>query len=170
MTNTGTSNVVSSISDPPLTSEYVNADGQIILISNFYYPNHLPASATGLDCGDELITKQSHKAECDINTIYEQYTNTGNINHLNARTPDYLDLPDSIDYQESYNLMLQANEAFASLPSRLRDYYKNDPSTFLQALSDPNERDRLVEFGVLNKPPSPPPAAAGEPSAPVPPA
>lgn len=156
--------------DRALTQDYINSDGVVVTISNFYYPNRLPSSVTGLNCGDELITKQSHKAECDINTIYEQYSQTGNINHLNPSTPDYIDLPDTIDYQEANNIMLAANEAFASLPSRLRDYYKNDPTVFLTALNDPNERDRLVEFGVLNKVSSPPPSAAGEPSASVPPA
>lgn len=106
------------------------------------------------DCGEELITKQSHKAECDIHNILRQYQRTGIINHINSQTPIYTDLPDELDYQTSLNTILQAQDAFATLPSKVRDHFNNDPALFLAAFADPSQEAQLREWGLLNNKPS----------------
>jgi phage internal scaffolding protein len=105
-----------------------------------------------LNCGTQLITKQSHKAECDINTILSQYKKTGILNHINNASANYQELPNQIDYQLSLNTIISAEHAFSELPSVVRDRYHNDPSTFLAALSDPSQRAQLEEWGVFKKP------------------
>lgn len=132
---------------------------------SFTYPSagysfYVPHERVILDCGTEEITKQSHKAECDINTILRQYSKTGIINHINATAAQYLDLPDNLDFQQSLALVDSAKDSFASLPSKVRDYYQNSPSLFLAALSDPAERERLTEWGVFRQPPAPEPRPA----------
>lgn len=104
-----------------------------------------------IDCGPEMVTKQSHKDECDIHKILSQYQKTGIINHITPNQPQYLDLPDNLDYQQSVNLILEAQEAFATLPSLIRDRYGNDPARFLEALNDPSQREFLTEIGVFEK-------------------
>lgn len=111
---------------------------------------------------DDLVTKQQFKAECDINTILKQYSKTGILNHVNNATPSYQDLPDDIDYQRSMNVLIQADEAFLSLPAVVRSRYGNDPQTFLAALSDPAQKEYLTEVGVFA-----PPAPVGAPPEPV---
>lgn len=106
-----------------------------------------------LDCGPELITKQAHKDECDIHKILAQYQKTGIINHITPNQPQYLDLPDDLDYQSSLNLILEAQDAFSTLPSALRDRFQNDPAKFLEALNDPHQRSFLEEVGVFEKKP-----------------
>lgn len=130
------------------------------------YSFYTPHERVILDCGDELVTKQSHKAECDINTILAQYAKTGIINHISNSEPQYLDLPSSVDFQESLALVQEASDAFASLPSGVRDRYANDPGRFLSALSDPGQRDFLREAGVL-KPAIEAPPAPKEPPKPA---
>ncbi|AXH74644.1 MAG: internal scaffolding protein [Microviridae sp.] len=110
---------------------------------------YIPHSPVTLDCGDEQITKQSFKAECDINNILRQYTKTGVINHVQSSRPTYQDLPDAIDYQESMNTLLAADAAFAGLPASVRSRFGNDPGEFLAALSDPEQTAYLTEVGVF---------------------
>lgn len=101
------------------------------------------------DCGDELITKQEHKDECDINRILKQYQRTGIITHVQSARPSYTDLPDAIDFQESLNTIMVAEEAFGNLPAKVRGHFLNDPGRFLAAFNDPAQYDQLREFGLL---------------------
>lgn len=121
-----------------------------------------PHPRVTLDCGDVMMTKQSHKDECDIHNILRQYQRTGIINHINTNQPLYSDLPSNIDYQSSMNLLLEAQEAFASLPSKVREHFSNDPGRFLAAFNDPSQAETLRGFGLLKpKPPESQAATAG---------
>lgn len=117
-----------------------------------------------LDCGDELVTKQEHKAECDINNILRQYQRTGIITHVQAARGTYTDLPDALDFQEAMDTIIRAEAAFDGLPSKVRSHFLNDPTRFLAAFTDPAQAETLRAFGLLNPtaipvPPSEPPAA-----------
>lgn len=115
-----------------------------------------------LDTGTLEITKQSHKQECDINFILKQYSQTGIINHITSQQPLYSDLPSNIDYQNSQNLLIEANDTFATLPSKTREYFQNDPATFLAAFQDPTQEAYLRSQGFLKPLPA---AAAAQPAA-----
>lgn len=106
------------------------------------------------DCGKELMTKQSHKAECDIHNILRQFQRTGIITHVQTARPTYEDLPSDVDFQQALNIMREAQDAFAGLPSAVRSYFDNDPERFLAAFHDPRQEQKLRDFGLLNaKPP-----------------
>lgn len=122
---------------------------------SFYIP-HDPVT---LDCGDEVITKQAHAAECDIHNILKQYERTGVITHLAAGRAEYLDLPSDVDYQSSLNTLLAAENAFAALPANVRDYFANDPARFLAAFGDETQADKLRELGLLKETVAPAEAA-----------
>lgn len=109
------------------------------------------------DPGSVSMTKQSFKKECDINNILSQFQKTGIITHIskNANNGEYIDLPTDLDFQNSINIVLAAQESFATLPSIVRDHFKNDPGLFLAAFQDPAQRERLQEWGILKKPPVP---------------
>lgn len=110
---------------------------------------HRKHNRVRFSCGDELVTKQSFKAECDINNILKQYSKTGVINHVQSARPTYDDLPDAIDYQQSLNTLMEADQAFAGLPASVRNRFGNSPAAFLDALGDPAQEDYLREIGVL---------------------
>lgn len=120
----------------------------------FYHPH----PRVTLDCGDELVTKQAHKDECDIHKILNQYKKTGIITHITSQSPQYLDLPNSLDYQNSINIVLEGQAAFATLPSSVREYFGNDPARFLASFGDPEMRPKLEEWGFINKAPAQTPA------------
>lgn len=132
-----------------------------------FYRRH---NRVSLDCGNTVVTKQSHKAECDIHTILRQYQRTGIITHVQRARPTYLDLPDFMDFQTSLEVLREAETAFAALPARVRDHFANDPANFLAAFHDPKQADQLREFGLL-KPLAasgsggePPPSSKGDPT------
>lgn len=106
------------------------------------------------DCGDQLMTKQSHKDECDIHKILKQFQRTGIITHVQNAKGAFEDLPDSVDFQEALSILDQANSSFAALPSAVRDHFQNDPARFLAAFNDSSQADYLRSVGLLNaKPP-----------------
>lgn len=111
-------------------------------------------------CGDQLITKQEHKDECDINRILKQYQRTGIITHVQKARADYTDLPDSVDFQESLNTIMVAEQAFNDLPATVRAHFVNEPSRFLAAFNDPAQYDYLRSVGLL-RPTTPAPATDG---------
>lgn len=101
----------------------------------------------------ESRTKQSHKMECDINTIMRQFYKTGLVKHVNRYQGDYSDMPEVEDFQEALAIQQQAEEAFDSLPSKLRSRFHNEPAEFLAFVYDPANKEELVRMG-LCKPPS----------------
>lgn len=111
--------------------------------------------------GDHSMTKQSSKNECDINLILKQYQKTGIINHIQSHQPSFQDLPDQSDYQSSLHLLREAQNAFAQLPSKVREHFDNNPALFLGAFNDPRQYDYLREYGLLK--PLPAPAATPDP-------
>lgn len=113
-----------------------------------FYRSHKPSR---INTGDVLVTKQSFKAECDINTILRQYSKTGVINHVQSARPTYADLPDAIDYQQSLHTLMEADQAFAGLPASVRNRFGNSPAAFLDALSDPSQEAYLREVGILRQ-------------------
>jgi len=123
-------------------------------------------------------TKQEFKDECDINNIIKAYKITGQIAHISANAAKgvYMDLPEPTDYQESLNIIRQAEQSFDSLPAKIRDRFKNDPTQFLDFLKDPKNRDEAMDLGLIDRPPipvapaAPPVAPAAPPPAPPEPA
>lgn len=120
------------------------------------------------DTGELLpsMTKQSFKAECDINNIIKSFSATGMVTHISqkAQSGQYVDLPDSVDLQEAIATVELATNAFMSLPAKIRDRFGNDPEHFLAFLHDPNNQAEARDLGLLNPLPPPPPQDPPTPS------
>lgn len=117
------------------------------------------------------MTKQAHRDECDINNILKQYRATGVIRHISAKAQQgqYMDLPDPMEFQDALHIVMQSEDAFASLPSTVRSRFHNDPGEFLQFISNPANRDEAQRLGLLKDQP-PPQAQAQAGATPPPPA
>ena len=121
-----------------------------------------PKFDKGVDCsvdrdtGEVLVsmTKQSFKEECDINTLMAKYEKTGVIDHVNRATPQYGDFVGTPSYQESLNIVLDAQEAFAQLPAKLRDRFGNDPAQYLAFIDNPDNKDEAIKLGMIMPPPA----------------
>lgn len=112
------------------------------------------------------MTRQEYREQCDINNILKQFKKTGIVSHISAQQAKgaYEDLPDPMEYQDALNAVLAAQESFASLPSKVRSRFDNDPERFLAFMQDPKNQEEMYELGLATRP-VPPPA---EPSGPAP--
>lgn len=107
----------------------------------------------GLDfSGQDSMTCQSFKDECDVNRIVSSFEKTGVIPHGNTSSPMYGDFSTSFDYKEALELVMHAEESFASLPANVRLRFQNDPAAFLDFVNDPANSDELVKLGLAFKP------------------
>lgn len=103
--------------------------------------------------GAKSRTKQEFLAETDINNIIKRYRVTGLARQL-PHEPMYGDFTNLPNYQESLNIVIRGQEAFARLPSDVRTRYDNDPAVFLAALEDEGEREYLLKQKILvDRPP-----------------
>ena len=60
-----------------------------------------------LDCGDESVTQQCFKDECDINILLAKFAVTGQLPE-NVRVPQYVDFEEAFDFQSSMNVIPRA--------------------------------------------------------------
>jgi len=95
-------------------------------------------------------TKQSFKDECDINTIMSRYQSTGELPDLARSAPQYLDAT-GFDYQEMQNQIVEAQNLFDALPSKVRNRFANNPAEFIDFCSDPANRSELLSMGLLKE-------------------
>lgn len=101
------------------------------------------------NCGDELITEQSHKAECDINTILNRYLKTGLLDHSKkaaARYGDFCGMSDS--FTSTMNMVAQAQEIFESVPSHIRTRFDNNPAEYMDFMLNEANRDAIEALGL----------------------
>lgn len=104
----------------------------------------------GIDCskGGPSLTKQSLSAEMDINNIMSRYTKNGILPDLIKENAIYGDFSASLDYQQSMEVVLKAQEQFDALDASVRDRFKNDPVEFLAFAEDPKNAQGLIDLGL----------------------
>ncbi len=107
-----------------------------------------------IQCGPSL-TKQSFRDECDINFIMSRWKRTGEMPPEKAGTmrPHYGDFSNPNDYMEAANRVIEANEAFESLPSFLRDRFANEPANLIAFLADPENQEEAIKLGLAERAP-----------------
>ena len=105
-----------------------------------------------LDTGDEVITEQFHKDDCDIHTILRRFVATGVLPTLD-KSAYYGDFSNVQSYQEAQTLIARINSYFESLPARLRERFGNSPSKFIDFVNDSENRKECEELGIFKKDP-----------------
>ena len=105
------------------------------------------------DTGDEVITEQHHKDDCDIHTILKRFVATGVLPTLDQKA-HYGDFSNVQSYQEAQTLIARIDQYFESLPARLRERFSNDPVKFIDFVNDPKNRKEGQELGIFEKDPS----------------
>lgn len=126
---------------------------------------HKPHVSVGHDAGGPSMARQEFKEECDVNEIMARYEATGVL--PNVGEPFYFDfttLP--TDMREAMEIMRAGNEAFYTLPAKVRKEFDNDPARFVDFASQPDaifdggmtHLDQMRAWGLA--PPAPAPAAA----------
>jgi len=108
-----------------------------------------PSTKVTIDTGPGL-TKQNHKAECDVNLILQKFQRTGVIAHRVEHQAQYDDAT-GIDFQEAMNLVTTTQEMFNDLPSSLRKKFNHEPAQFLKYVNDPNNLEEMIELGLATR-------------------
>lgn len=98
-------------------------------------------------------TRQSFKAECDINNIMARFQRSGVLDFVNKREPQYMDCT-GVQFQAAMDLVAGAQSMFQELPSSIRNRFDNDPAAFLDFVQDPENAQELVDMGLAKARPS----------------
>ena len=107
-----------------------------------------------LSPGEELphMGKQEFKAECDVNTIVNQYMKTGDTALLNAAQKYYGDVSQMpTNYHEALNQVELAKTAFEALPSKVREKFNHDPGALIEFVKKAENYDQASELGLVPK-------------------
>ena len=94
-------------------------------------------------------TKQSFKAECDINNIMKRYQQSGVIQHLKEGEPQFVDAT-GYDYQSAMQIVAQARSMFEQLPAHTRARFENNPAKLLDFAHDPANIQEAVQMGLVD--------------------
>lgn len=98
---------------------------------------------------------QKHFAnECNINQIMDR-AKRGIMPQGNSKPPKFGDFSGIVDYRTAAQSVIAANEAFMSLPGRVRDRFKNDPQEMLDFCADERNRPEAIELGLIERPAEP---------------
>lgn len=112
---------------------------------------------------EPTLTKQSFRDECDINNIIDRFMKTGVLTHENSSKPQFGDYLGFSDYQDSLNQVIAADEAFDSLPAKVRARFDNDPAKLLAFVGDSENRDEMISLGLIDPSKDPKGAEKAEP-------
>lgn len=130
------------------------------------YDQAVVSVATGLDCsGDEVLTKQAPRDECDINVIVARFGLTGRMPQVTA-PPMYGDFTGVSDYRTAIDAVRAADAEFMRYPAQVRARFENDPQKLLEFMADPANAPEARQLGFLAEEVSTPSPAPIVPPAP----
>lgn len=102
---------------------------------------------------EEGKTKQEFQPDTDINKIIARYKRTGVLPSTGRDAlAQYGDVSQVPDFQAMHDKVMAANEAFNTLPAKLRKEYGNDAGQFLAALQGPEGDKLAIELGLKDEP------------------
>lgn len=107
-----------------------------------------------LTCPGDGRTKQSFRDECDINNIMRKYNKTGLLPDMIKANPRYGDFSSVLTYQESLQVVFEAQKQFENLPANVRARFGNEPAHFLAFANDPQNVSEMVSMGLAIAKPS----------------
>lgn len=116
--------------------------------SPYNYDGDVVSHQTGLDCSDSPSRTQQHfRDETDINVMVQRFQRTG-IPDVPPVFPGVQDFTEAHDFRSAMQAVIDANRAFASLPSSVRERFANDPARLLDFISDDANYDEAVRLGI----------------------
>lgn len=94
-------------------------------------------------------TKQSFKDEVDINKIIKKHARTGMITHVNKKQPFYGDVSSIGSYQESLEIVRNAEELFGNMSAEIRNRFNNEPQEMIDFLANPANKEEAIKLGMI---------------------
>lgn len=112
-----------------------------------------PPPSPSVKFEDASLTRQEFLKDADINNIMAKYASGVVPLSSGARTPFFGDFSNVPDYQTSLQVVIDAQERFAQLPSQLRNRFENDPAKLLEFLAVEENRAEAISLGLIDPPP-----------------
>lgn len=94
-------------------------------------------------------TDQSFKRECDINYLWNKYSNLGGLPQPTSE-PVFMDVS-NVEYDRATALVDTINQSFERLPASVRDRFMNNPADLLEFISHEGNYDEALRLGLVNK-------------------
>lgn len=119
---------------------------------------------------EESLTVQSDYHRSEIKEVLSKYKQTGVLLNMRDVELEYRDVGEFSDFSDLMQQSKTAEAEFMRLPSKVREVFKHDVGTWLDAAHDPEKleelRPQLEELGVLEAvtPEEPEPEPEPEPS------
>lgn len=113
---------------------------------------HVPEGAS--------MTDQSDKNMVNINSIMDRYAKTGLLPQFKEKVAQYIDTTQIPSYMEAQAQISKAKELFMQLPAPVRKLMDNNPANLEQVVANPEYKDVLLKYGVLEAKPGLPPEDA----------
>lgn len=95
-------------------------------------------------------TQQHFKDDCDVNIIIDRFMKTGVAPQI-AEGFHYSDVSEVGDFRQQMEAVRHGQETFESLPSQVREQFKNDAAAFFEFVSDPDNLSALQDMGLAPK-------------------
>ncbi|MEL4867859.1 hypothetical protein AAEU41_03270 [Pantoea agglomerans] len=106
--------------------------------------------STGLAGFSPTRTQQHFKDEADINKIVQRALNTGDATvFTTTQRAQYYDASTFEGYQEALNHIADIEDDFYSLPSKIRQEFGNNPDTYVEFMTNPDNVQKAIELGLL---------------------
>lgn len=125
---------------------------------NFATPYNIDANAwsdkTALHCKDKTLAQQQFRDECNINTLFAKYMETGEMPQVEQGL-SYGNFEGIFDFQTAMNAVRTAEGLFSQLPARIKNRFDNDPQKMLEFLAVDENREEAEFLGLVNKPEKP---------------
>ncbi len=95
-------------------------------------------------------TKQSFRAESEIENIMARYVKTGIIDHLSRFGAEY-GFASSVSFHEAMNVVSKAEQMFDALPAAVRQRFSSDPGEFLEFVQNPENQEEMIKLGLAER-------------------
>lgn len=98
----------------------------------------------------ESKTKQAPAEACDINSIMARMLKGGSamFNRMQGIYADVSNLA-GFDYGTAQTVLETVRDQFMLLPANVREFFRNDPQTFLEFCGKSENRAKAVELGLI---------------------
>lgn len=126
--------------------------GEFRMVFPTHYSARYRGSIAGLSCEGPGRTHQEFRDECDINVLMRRYIKHGVLPEGRS-VGTYGDFSEVGDYLEAQQILANATEQFASLPSTIRERFRNDPGEMLRFVADRGNLDEARKLGLLKDEP-----------------
>lgn len=119
----------------------------VFIRSAYNYDTDIVSNDNGLECLDPSLAVQSEAEDADINVIVKRFGLTGTMPQ-GARLPQYGDFIGITDYRDALAALKEADENFMQYPAHLRARFENDPQRFLDFVSNPANKQGMIDLGI----------------------